>query len=122
MAKSEWGTKRKCLKCGTFFYDMGKKNFICPKCKESYSLSSYEETKTKQLLKMTKSADKSAADEEQLDEETLLKMTEDVPFTDEEMAGDELEILEDDPELTGEDDSDFGDIVQYNGSEEIGEH
>ena len=74
MAKSEWGSKRKCLKCGTFFYDMGKNNFSCPKCKESYSPDSYEETKTKQLLKMAKETEASAADEESLDEETLLKM------------------------------------------------
>ena len=31
MAKPEWGLKRKCLKCGTFFYDMNKKSFTCPK-------------------------------------------------------------------------------------------
>lgn len=30
MAKSEWGTKRKCLKCGTFFYDMVKIIFHVP--------------------------------------------------------------------------------------------
>ena len=121
MAKSEWGSKRKCLKCGTFFYDMGKNNFSCPKCKESYSPDSYEETKTKQLLKMAKETEASAADEESLDEETLLKMTEDVPLSEDDLGPDELEILEDDPELNEQNDSDFGSIVQYS-NEESGEH
>ncbi len=122
MAKSEWGTKRKCLKCGTFFYDLGKQNFACPKCKESYSLDSYEESKTKQLLKMAKETEASVADEESLDEETLLKMTEDVPLSEDDLGPDELEILENDPELNEQNDSDFGGIVQYNDNEEPGEH
>lgn len=122
MAKSEWGSKRKCLKCGTFFYDMGKQKFVCPKCKESYSVASYEESKTKQLLKLAKNDERSFSDDDSLDEETLLKMTEDVPLSEEELGSDELEILEDDAELTERDDSDFGGIVQYNDNEEPTEH
>ena len=87
MVKPEWGLKRKCLKCGTFFYDMRKKEFSCPKCGAKYTLDSYEEMKAKQLAKLAK---KSAPklDDEELDEETLLKMTADVPLG-EEMIGED---------------------------------
>ncbi len=32
MAKSEWGMKRTCLDCEAPFYDLKKKNIVCPKC------------------------------------------------------------------------------------------
>ncbi len=32
MAKSEWGIKRTCQDCGAPFYDLKKKNIVCPKC------------------------------------------------------------------------------------------
>ena len=47
--KPEWGQKRKCLKCDTFFYDMRQSEFSCPKCKEKYTNATYEEAKHKQL-------------------------------------------------------------------------
>lgn len=121
MAKSEWGTKRKCLKCGTFFYDMGKKNFSCPKCKESYTAASYEESKTKQLLKLAKRS-APRIDDENLDEETLLQMTEDVPISEDDLGPDELEILDDDSELVGHDDSGLGNLMHYGSDEEPNEH
>ena len=37
MTKPERGTKRKCLSCGAFFYDMKKKVFKCPKCGQEYN-------------------------------------------------------------------------------------
>lgn len=39
MAKPEWGTKRTCQSCETFFYDMKKDPITCPKC-----LTIYDET------------------------------------------------------------------------------
>lgn len=112
MAKAEWGTKRKCLKCGTFFYDMNKKSFSCPKCKEKYTNASYEESKSKQLLKLAK---KSAPkiDDENLDEEALLKMTEDVPLTDEDLGPDDLEILDDEADLSEHDNTDLSGMVDH---------
>ena len=32
MAKSELGTKRVCVACGTRFYDLSKTPAVCPKC------------------------------------------------------------------------------------------
>ena len=56
MTKPEWGLKRKCLKCGAFFYDMRKAKFVCPKCGATYAADSYADAKTKQLLKLAKKA------------------------------------------------------------------
>ena len=97
MTKPEWGLKRKCLKCGTFFYDMRKKEFSCPKCKEKYSLLSYEDAKTKQLQKLAKQA-APKLDDENLDEEALLQMTEDIPLSEEDLETSDDDILEDSDE------------------------
>lgn len=120
MVKPEWGLKRKCLKCGTFFYDMNKKSFSCPKCNEKYTLESYEESKTKQLLKLAKKA-APKIDDENLDEEALLQMTEDIPLSDEDLGPDDLEILEDDPDLSDTDHSELSGIVDHFNDEENNE-
>lgn len=118
MAKPEWGQKRKCLKCGTFFYDMNKTSFSCPKCHEEYTLETYEENKTKQLMKLAKKVAPKIEDEE-LDEETLLQMTEDIPLADEGMdPDDELEILEDEPDMEGAERSELDGIVDHFSDEE----
>ncbi len=109
MTKPEWGLKRKCLKCGAFFYDMRKAEFSCPKCGADYSTETYEEGKTKQLMKLAKKA-APKIDDENLDEEALLQMTEDVPLTDEEIGADGLDILEDEEDMS-ESSSDLSGIV-----------
>jgi len=38
MAKAEWGTKRICQHCGKPFYDMKKKQPVCPLCKTSFNI------------------------------------------------------------------------------------
>lgn len=122
MAKAEWGAKRKCLKCGTFFYDMNKEAFNCPKCKEKYTIQSYEESKTKQLLKLAKKA-APKIDDENLDEEALLKMTEDVPLTEEDLGPDDLEILDDDVDLADQNDTDLSGMVDhYPHDDDNGDH
>lgn len=112
MAKPEWGLKRKCLKCNTFFYDMNKQEFDCPKCKEKYTIDSYAENKTKQLMKLAKKA-APKIDDEHLDEETLLQMTEDIPLSDEELGPDELEILDEEPEMDDSDHTELTGIVDH---------
>ncbi|MGN1062759.1 MAG: FYDLN acid domain-containing protein [Alphaproteobacteria bacterium] len=97
--KPEWGQKRKYLKCDAFFYDMRQDSFSCPKCKEHYTADSYEEAKHKQLLKLAKKA-APKIDDEDLNEEALLQMTEDVPLSDEELNADDLDILEETDDLT----------------------
>ncbi len=95
MQKPNLGTKRKCVKCGAFFYDLNKEAFSCPKCGEKYTAASYEQSKTKQLLKLAKKA-APKLDDGNLDEDTLLQMTEDVPLGDEEIGNEELDIIEQD--------------------------
>ncbi|MDR2902485.1 MAG: TIGR02300 family protein [Lactobacillales bacterium] len=99
MTKPEWGNKRKCLKCGAFFYDMKKDPFTCPKCGEKYSAETYDATKNKKLLKLAKKSAPKIEDET-LDEEALLQMTEDVPLEGEEIGEDGLDILEDSDDIT----------------------
>ena len=36
MAKQEWGKKRICQSCGVPFYDLGRKNIECPKCRTPF--------------------------------------------------------------------------------------
>ena len=111
MTKPEWGKKRKCTKCGAFFYDMQKSKFACPKCGKEFSEEAYEEARHKELMKLAK---KSAPkiDDADLDEETLLKMTEDVPLGEELNIGDDgLDILDEEedtenPKLDGVDEYD----------------
>ena len=90
--KPEWGQKRKCSKCDTFFYDMRKNEFSCPKCKEKYTADSYEEAKHKQLLKLAKKA-APKIDDVDLNEEALLQMTEDVPLMDEDLGNENGEFF-----------------------------
>ena len=110
MTKPEWGLKRKCIKCGTFFYDMRKESFACPKCGEQYSLGTYEEAKNKQLMKLAKKA-APKIDDENLDEDALLQMTEDVPLTEEDIETGDMDILEDSEESAGTN-ADLSDIVE----------
>lgn len=112
MVKPEWGLKRKCLKCETFFYDMRKEEFVCPKCGEKYSLATYEEAKTKQLMKLAKKA-APKIDDENLDEEALLQMTEDVPLGDDEIGSDGLDILEDSDDMSDNSSSLSGIVDNY---------
>ncbi|MBR6231817.1 MAG: FYDLN acid domain-containing protein [Alphaproteobacteria bacterium] len=74
----KWGQKRKCPKCDSFFYDMGKKEFVCPKCKAKYTEDSYTKAKEKHLNKMVK-REMPKINDEDLDTETLLKMTDSLP-------------------------------------------
>lgn len=107
--KPEWGQKRKCLKCESFFYDMHKKEFTCPKCSEHYTTQSYEEAKHKLLLKLAKKV-APKIDDEDLDEEALLQMTEDVPLTEDDIGPDGLDILEDSDDINSAN-SDLSDIM-----------
>lgn len=42
MAKPEWGVKRTCQSCDTFFYDLKKDPIICPKCLSVYDESALQ--------------------------------------------------------------------------------
>ena len=91
---NKWGQKRKCPKCESFFYDMGKKEFVCPKCATKYTEESFAKAKEKHLSKIVK-REMPKIDDEDLDTETLLKMTDSLPTDDEEIDNsDSLDIEE----------------------------
>ena len=96
---TKWGQKRKCPKCEAFFYDMGKKEFICPKCKAKYTEDSFAKAKEKHLSKIVK-REMPKIDDEDLDTETLLKITDSLP-ADEEVgdAGDTLDLADEENDM-----------------------
>ena len=111
MTKPEWGTKRKCPNCGTFFYDMKKKTFTCPKCKTEYK---EEEIQAAKLEAALKSVSNIKALQEELDEEDIVaSAVGDIDFQDTDDTGDEL--LEDPSELDG-DDHDMAEVIDNVGS------
>ena len=107
MDKTKWGLKRKCQKCGAFFYDMGKAKFKCPKCGIEYTSQSYQEAKAKQLAKMAKRATPKL-DDENLDADTLLKLAGTVPLVDDD--ADPSDLLEEADDLDNTD-PDFNDLM-----------
>ena len=94
----KWGQKRKCPKCEAFFYDMGKKEFVCPKCKAKYTEDSYTKAKEKHLTKMVKK-EMPKLDDEDLDTETLLKMADSIPADEEGVDNSDNLSIEDDGEM-----------------------
>ena len=74
---------------------MGKKSFVCPKCKAKYTEDSFTKAKEKHLSKIVK-REMPKIDDEDLDTETLLKMAD--SFSEEEVDignSDNLDIEED---------------------------
>jgi len=105
----KWGIKRKCQKCGAFFYDMGKAKFKCPKCGIEYTETSYQEAKTKQLAKMAKKATPKI-DDEDLDADTLLKIAGTIPLGDDDTDAEPADLLEETDDLENSD-TDFNDLM-----------
>lgn len=97
MDKAKWGLKRQCHKCGAFFYDMGKKKFVCPKCGVEYTLETYELAREKHLAKMARKA-APKLDDEDLNDEALLNMTA-LQLTDEDDAPKDLDVLDEEEDL-----------------------
>ena len=104
----KWGQKRKCPKCEAFFYDMGKKEFVCPKCKAKYTLDSYSKAKEKHLSKMVKK-EMPKLDDEDLDTETLLKMADSLPADEEGMDSADNLSIEDEGDMDSA--SELGDFL-----------
>ena len=104
MAKPEWGTKRKCVSCGTFFYDMRKKEFVCPKCGAEYNADEFLEAHTKAILKNAK---KDIPEKEVDEEELIATVVSDEDFADAEEA---VDVLEDASEL-GDDNHDMAEVM-----------
>lgn len=100
------GIKRCCPKCGTFFYDMGKKEFTCPKCLKKYDTSSYQTEKNKNLNKILKK-ESSHLNTDDIDTEVLLQMTNTLTDDSDDKSKDDMMDMEE----SGTED--FGEINDY---------
>ncbi len=105
MTKPEWGTKRKCVECGAFFYDMRKKEFVCPKCGCAFNVDEFAEAQAKAILKNAK---KGKDVDKDMDEDELIEtVVGDDMF--EEDTDTTLDVLEDASEL-GDDNHDMAEV------------
>ena len=100
MANQEWGKKRTCQSCGASFYDLGRKNIECPKCRAPFDLK--PPTKRKRPLPAAK-PEKAVAEEAG----TLPEKPEAAPAA--VIAGDDKPGVEAGAALTGDGGGDDGD-------------
>ena len=84
MAKPEWGTKRKCLGCGAFFYDLKKTTFTCPKCGVSFTAENFLEAKQRAQKVVSDAVDEELNKKDQFSEDDGLEMLEDTDDMNEE--------------------------------------
>ena len=77
MAKSEWGMKRTCRDCGAPFYDLKKKNIVCPKCGTVFDPA--PPAKPKRSAPVEKPAPEPEAGKEEAKEEAKEKAKEEAP-------------------------------------------
>jgi len=111
MAKPEWGIKRKCLACGASFYDMRKKEFVCPKCGVQYDAQSLDAAKIEAALKNVRNVE---ALEKEMDEEDIVaSVIGDADFQDTDDSS--VDLLEDASEL-GDDNHDMAEVMDNVGS------
>jgi uncharacterized protein (TIGR02300 family) len=50
VAKAEWGIKRTCQSCDSFFYDLKKDPIVCPKCLSVYDEQALLKKRSVELL------------------------------------------------------------------------
>ncbi len=111
MTKPEWGTKRKCVECGTFFYDMCKETFTCPKCGNTYDKGEFAQAHAKAILKNAKK--NKNVDKDMNEEELIETVVGDELF--EEEGDTSLDVLEDASELS-DDNHDMAEVFDNIGS------
>ena len=127
MAKSEWGMKRTCQDCGAPFYDLKKKNIVCPKCGAAFihapaakpkRMVSVEkpspkpvavEKKTLPLAKVDGAGAKTTAGKDGKDgKDALPKVDDDADAGDD----DDKDLIEDTSDL-GRDDDDMSEVKEH---------
>ena len=105
-AKKDLGTKLSCQSCGAKFYDLKKKNLVCPKCDEAYVAA---KPKTRRAAVKAVVEPKAAA------EAKAEAAATEIPAND--YAPDEAKV-DDDVEDDGSDDSLMEDTSNIGGDEE----
>ncbi len=105
-AKKDLGTKLSCQSCGAKFYDLKKKNSVCPKCDEAYVAA---KPKTRRAAVKEVVEPKAAAEAKAEAAATEIPANDDAP--------DEAKV-DDDVEDDGSDDSLMEDTSNIGGDEE----
>ncbi len=105
-AKKDLGTKLSCQSCGAKFYDLKKKNLVCPKCDEAYVAA---KPKTRRAAVKAVVEPKAAAEAKAETAATEIPANDDAP--------DEAKV-DDDVEDDGSDDSLVEDTSNIGGDEE----
>jgi len=105
-AKKDLGTKLICQSCGAKFYDLKKKNSVCPKCDEAYVAA---KPKTRRAAVKAVVEPKAAAEAKAEAAATEIPANDDAP--------DEAKV-DDDVEDDGSDDSLMEDTSNIGGDEE----
>ena len=105
-AKKDLGTKLICQSCGAKFYDLKKKNPVCPKCDEAYVAA---KPKTRRAAVKAVVEPKAAAEAKAEAAATEIPANDDAP--------DEAKV-DDDVEDDGSDDSLMEDTSNIGGDEE----
>ncbi len=105
-AKKDLGTKLSCQSCGAKFYDLKKKNSVCPKCDETYVAA---KPKTRRAAVKAVVEPKAAAEAKAKAAATEIPANDDAP--------DEAKV-DDDVEDDGSDDSLMEDTSNIGGDEE----
>ena len=105
-AKKDLGTKLSCQSCGAKFYDLKKKNSVCPKCDEAYVAA---KPKTRRAAVKAVVEPKAAAEAKAEAAATEIPANDDAP--------DEAKV-DDDVEDDGSDDSLMEDTSNIGGDEE----
>ncbi len=112
MVKPEWGNKRKCVDCGTFFYDIRKESFSCPKCGQQYTSAEFAQVHAKAVLRNVKKI-KGSIGEDMNEEELIETVVNDDLFQEE--AEESVDVLEDASDL-GDDNHDMAEVFDNIGS------
>ncbi len=106
-AKKDLGTKLSCQSCGAKFYDLKKKNSVCPKCDETYVAA---KPKTRRAAVKEVVEPKAAAEAKAETATTEIPANDDAP--NEAKVDDDIEIEDD-----GSDDSLMEDTSNIGGDE-----
>ena len=107
-AKKDLGTKLSCQSCGAKFYDLKKKNPVCPKCDEAYVAA---KPKTRRAAVKAVVEPKAAAEAKAETAATEIPANDDAP--DEAKVDDDVEVEDD-----GSDGSLMEDTSNIGGDEE----
>jgi len=112
VTKAKWGTKLTCQNCGAKFYDMKKKQPVCPKCETEYVPEKSKTRRATAAAPATEAAPKPSPETTESTEgnEVILETDlEDDILEDDSESGDNS-VMEDTSDIGGDED-DIGEVI-----------